>query len=158
MTSSNREMRNSWIVNIINEWASGLIDTDYSWRNQSACKGLDPNLFFAERGSGAAATVRAAKAVCNKCPVQQRCLEWAVNNTIIYGIWGGKTADERRKTKLFKNRPPNQTKINMIHDLRKLKEEGVESPYAKISKMYSVSNASVRRAEITITRWEEMQD
>lgn len=153
--SNEREARNSWIVNMLSEWASGLTDTDYSWLGQQACKGLDPNLFFAERGAGAAATVRDAKAVCNKCPVQQRCLEWAVNNNQIYGIWGGKTADERRRTKLFRNRPPSPVKIQMVKELRKLKEDNHPTPYAAIATNYGTSSASVHRAENTIVNWEE---
>ena len=38
---------------------------------------------------------RKAKSYCIDCPIQQRCLEWALDNQEL-GVWGGKTEDERK--------------------------------------------------------------
>lgn len=44
------------------------------WRDQAACFGLDPELFFPMQGPTAGETVRQAKKVCwNDCPVRQEC-------------------------------------------------------------------------------------
>ena len=51
-----------------------------------------PNLFFPGRGESAGP----ARQVCTQCPVRQQCLEFAVSNRIVYGIWGGLTGPERR--------------------------------------------------------------
>ena len=37
-----------------------------------------------------------ARQACAQCPVRQQCLEFAVSNRILYGIWGGLTGPERR--------------------------------------------------------------
>ena len=62
----------------------------YPFLEDAACRGLDPELFYAE---GAAAIAR-AKALCGVCPVQEACLEWAVKREE-FGVWGGTTARER---------------------------------------------------------------
>lgn len=38
---------------------------------------------------------RAAKALCEVCPVRQECLDYSIKNNELYGIWGGKTLSER---------------------------------------------------------------
>lgn len=62
------------------------------WKLQGSCRGLDADLFFPDRG----ASTRLAKSVCRKCPVQEECLEYAVNNREKFGIWGGLSERERR--------------------------------------------------------------
>ena len=62
------------------------------WRNLAACRGLDPDLFFAERGD--TLTVRNARAVCAGCPVAAECLEYAIANDETVGMWGGLCGDE----------------------------------------------------------------
>jgi hypothetical protein len=69
------------------------------WRERAACRaGLDPDLFFPAAESGAArdAQVRAAKAVCARCPVRSECLDEALVR-IPYGIAGGLTERERQR-------------------------------------------------------------
>lgn len=62
------------------------------WRELAACRGTDLNLFFPERGESAGP----ARQVCAACPVRQPCLDYAISNRIVYGIWGGLTERERR--------------------------------------------------------------
>jgi hypothetical protein len=69
------------------------------WRERAACRsGVDPDLFFPVAESGAArnAQVRAAKAVCARCPVRSECLDEALVR-IPYGIAGGLTERERQR-------------------------------------------------------------
>ena len=68
---------------------------DLSWRLRGACRGLDPEIFYA--GSEEDAGVERAKQVCNTCVVQQQCLEFALANRESEGIWGGATEKERRR-------------------------------------------------------------
>lgn len=37
-----------------------------------------------------------AKAVCRSCPVRETCLQYALEEGIRDGIWGGRTGSERR--------------------------------------------------------------
>ena len=62
------------------------------WRELAACRGADLGLFFPERGEPA----EPARLVCAACPVRQACLDYAITNRIIHGIWGGLTERERR--------------------------------------------------------------
>lgn len=63
-----------------------------SWREQAACLRCDNSMFFPERGEDTSE----AKAVCATCPVKTDCLEHAVENRELFGIWGGTTERERR--------------------------------------------------------------
>jgi WhiB family redox-sensing transcriptional regulator len=63
------------------------------WTEKALCAQVDNELFFPEKGAPA----RAAKKVCTKCEVRQPCLDFALENNISYGIFGGLSLKERRK-------------------------------------------------------------
>ncbi len=65
---------------------------DPGWRADGACNGVDPDLFFPERGD----STREAKEVCKSCVVREDCLEFALAAGEKFGIWGGKSERERR--------------------------------------------------------------
>ncbi len=66
---------------------------DRTWQGQANCLGVDPDLFFPERG----ASTREAKGVCRGCVVRDDCLEYALINGEKFGIWGGLSERERRR-------------------------------------------------------------
>ena len=66
---------------------------DRSWQDEANCMGVDPDLFFPERG----ASTREAKEVCRGCVVRDECLEYALTNGEKFGIWGGMSERERRR-------------------------------------------------------------
>lgn len=63
------------------------------WQDYANCLGVDPDLFFPERG----ASTREAKEVCKGCVVREDCLEYALANGEKFGIWGGLSERERRR-------------------------------------------------------------
>jgi WhiB family transcriptional regulator, redox-sensing transcriptional regulator len=67
------------------------------WRHDAGCRDEDPELFFplSDVGLGARQAEQ-AKAVCARCPVRERCLEYALDNGLDHGIFGGTTETERR--------------------------------------------------------------
>ncbi len=69
------------------------IEPEESWQNYANCLGVDPDLFFPERG----ASTKEAKAVCRACVVREDCLEYALDNSEKFGIWGGLSERERRR-------------------------------------------------------------
>lgn len=70
------------------------------WRDQAACLGEDPELFFPVGTTGPAVRqIEQAKSVCCRCPVISPCLEFAIETGQDEGIWGGTTGDERRTLK-----------------------------------------------------------
>jgi len=66
---------------------------ELSWQDKANCMGVDPDLFFPERG----ASTREAKEVCRGCVVRLDCLEYALDNSEKFGIWGGMSERERRR-------------------------------------------------------------
>ncbi len=70
-----------------------FLQEDRSWQLRANCLGVDPDLFFPERG----ASTREAKEVCRGCVVRDECLEYALANGEKFGIWGGMSERERRR-------------------------------------------------------------
>ena len=70
-----------------------LAEEDLRWQDRASCLGMDPDLFFPERG----ASTREAKAICAACPVRIDCLEFALAHGEKFGIWGGMSERERRR-------------------------------------------------------------
>jgi WhiB family transcriptional regulator, redox-sensing transcriptional regulator len=66
---------------------------DRRWQERANCLGVDPDLFFPERG----ASTKEAKGVCNSCEVRLDCLEYALRHGEKFGIWGGMSERERRR-------------------------------------------------------------
>ena len=78
---------------------AGLPDADtWEWLRRAVCVDADPELFFPVGESGpAAAQAQRAKRVCHGCPVEERCLEWALSTSRTSGVWGGTDEEERRR-------------------------------------------------------------
>jgi WhiB family redox-sensing transcriptional regulator len=69
------------------------------WQSQARCHEADPEIFFPERGGSS----KSARAVCSRCEVKAKCLEYALNNKEQFGIWGGTSERERRKLRRERN-------------------------------------------------------
>jgi WhiB family transcriptional regulator, redox-sensing transcriptional regulator len=70
-----------------------------NWQAARACKDAHPDLFFGPEHEGVRAReIRQAqaKALCATCPVRAECLEFALERSEVYGIWGGLNGKERR--------------------------------------------------------------
>lgn len=72
----------------------------YTWDSvpdlpDAACNqpGMDPDWWYPTRGEDA----YRAKSVCNTCPHQIECLAGALERRETYGIWGGRSENERRR-------------------------------------------------------------
>jgi WhiB family redox-sensing transcriptional regulator len=78
-------------MQLFSEWM--LDDTDDRFMKHAACKGLDPEMFFPERGANT--SIKKAREVCNRCSVKDDCLRFAMNNRIDFGVWGGLSAHQR---------------------------------------------------------------
>ncbi|WP_335970405.1 WhiB family transcriptional regulator [Streptomyces sp. CA2R106] len=71
---------------------------DQTWQNHAVCQPtdyhpVDPELFFPDPEE--MDKIRAAKALCNQCPVRRTCLDAALENADTHGIRGGLTEHER---------------------------------------------------------------
>jgi WhiB family redox-sensing transcriptional regulator len=73
----------------------GLLEPALPSLPRAACLGMDPRLFYPDRGD--ADTVARAVAVCASCPEKAPCREWAVAHPAERGVWGGTTDLARRR-------------------------------------------------------------
>jgi WhiB family redox-sensing transcriptional regulator len=71
--------------------------------SDAACATTDPELWFPELDS--LWRVAQAKKICEKCPVKQECLEYALVNKFKDGIWGGLSPTERHRLMMGKRKP-----------------------------------------------------
>jgi WhiB family redox-sensing transcriptional regulator len=75
------------------------------WRHRSACLDENPELFFPiGHAEPALAQVEAARRVCQRCEVRERCLSWALEAGLDHGILGGMTDVERRALRRARSR------------------------------------------------------
>lgn len=81
-----------------------LFDSEYLYIAQRAlCADVGPDMFFPEVVSSPVGPNKddyereTAHKVCHFCEVRQECLEYALNNRIDHGVWGGMTEQERAR-------------------------------------------------------------
>jgi len=63
------------------------------WHADAACRGIDPDVFFPPKGIN----VDAARRVCATCPVHDDCLDYAMSDASIKGVWAGTTERQRKR-------------------------------------------------------------
>jgi WhiB family redox-sensing transcriptional regulator len=71
---------------------------DTNWMARGNCRDEVPARFFPSDGVG----VDQARRICATCPVQEPCLEYALEQRIDHGVWGG--ASERERRRILKRR------------------------------------------------------
>lgn len=64
------------------------------WYEDAACQGRSTSIWFPGRGEAAPIAMR----ICAICIVQVECLQYALDNNIHHGIWGG--ASERARLRM----------------------------------------------------------
>lgn len=66
------------------------------WVERANCLGLDPELFFPEKGHPA--VNQEALGVCRRCVVRDACLDYAQTSPVeVTGVWGGFTPRQRQR-------------------------------------------------------------
>lgn len=66
----------------------------------------NPDLWFPPAGGMGTLIGKQAKAICAQCPVEEPCLEYALADWTLLGIWGGTTPKEREKIRRARAAPP----------------------------------------------------
>jgi WhiB family redox-sensing transcriptional regulator len=69
------------------------METSTGWMDNGICRDHLPATFFPSEGVG----VEVAKRICATCPVVDTCLEYALENHIDHGVWGGTSERQRRR-------------------------------------------------------------
>ena len=68
-------------------------DSESAWMSDGNCRLHPPATFFPSDGVG----VDKARKICRDCPVMARCLDYALDERIDHGVWGGCSERERRR-------------------------------------------------------------
>lgn len=72
------------------------LESELAWQREAACRGLSTEesraIFFPSRGD----SIDEARAICQRCPVTEQCLDFALANNCI-GVWAGTSDRQRRK-------------------------------------------------------------
>ncbi|HEU5026627.1 MAG TPA: WhiB family transcriptional regulator [Spirillospora sp.] len=63
------------------------------FRNPALCAETDPDRWFPEKGGA----TRDVKQVCRRCEARDECLAWALAKPEHWGVWGGKSEQERQR-------------------------------------------------------------
>jgi hypothetical protein len=71
------------------EW----IERDH-WKG-ALCAEIDPELFFPPKGQFP--ETQNPKKICNRCEIKQKCLDYALKDPELKGIWGGTNEPDRYK-------------------------------------------------------------
>ena len=83
------------------------VPAEADWRELSACRQEDPDLFFPLVPTGPGLVqIERAKAVCARCQVRAECLRFAMETVQDHGVWGGTSEEERRALRRARNRRP----------------------------------------------------
>ncbi len=87
-----------------------MTNTTTRWQLRGSCRSEDPDLFFPLGTTGPAlAQAEEAKYVCRRCPVMEQCQEWALDNRVDEGIWGGLDENQRRSILRHRSRGTTPT-------------------------------------------------
>ncbi|MGH3189654.1 MAG: WhiB family transcriptional regulator [Streptosporangiaceae bacterium] len=106
------------------------------WRYRAACRGADLAVFFPGRGESAGP----ARRICAECPVRQPCLDYALSNGIVHGIWGGLTERDRRSLRSLRAGADRRDRDEAI-----LAAAAAGSTKAAIGRAFSLTATSVTR-------------
>lgn len=67
---------------------------------EAACKDIeDTEIFFHTKTKEIEKVIDQVRDLCFSCPHQQACVDFAIDEEIEYGIWGGYTASQRKRMK-----------------------------------------------------------
>ena len=61
------------------------------WHQRAACRGVGPSDYV----RGARGNYEAVRALCGACPVRQDCLEAALADDSLVGLWGAVEGERR---------------------------------------------------------------
>ena len=75
------------------------------WRDDAACRDVEPELFFPGRHDDP----HAAKQICATCQSLIPCLDLAMSDPDIKGIWGGTDLAQRTAIRRDRGKRPRET-------------------------------------------------
>jgi|APGre2960657404_1045060.scaffolds.fasta_scaffold56991_3 WhiB family redox-sensing transcriptional regulator len=85
-------------MSALDYFISEMSNKDFSWQEQAACRGANTDMFFLEEDQTKInqKKLAAAREMCAECLVAEKCLDFALDNYIDFGIWAGTTPLQRK--------------------------------------------------------------
>ena len=105
------------------------------WLKEGPCR-EDPEAMYP---GTLEAEIETAKATCRRCPVVDRCLQWALETGEAWGVWGGLTEKERASILRAK------TRLNLTPAAIQARAEEARRPPKPPRTMQSVFDESTTR-------------
>jgi len=87
------------------------------FREAQCAKVDDKDYFFADTKHDEAERLPRLQQICGSCIHREECLEYALDKRIVYGFWGGYTADQRRSINRKSRRTVISKKALMIQQM-----------------------------------------
>lgn len=109
----------------------------------AACKDIEDKEFFHPRDHQLAGRIEELRAICRSCPVIAECLQFAVEQRIGQGFWGGKTSKERRKMSRPDVAPVGRPSMLMVRGPQILQYRADGASYDEIGRHLGISEAAV---------------
>jgi len=106
------------------------------------CTGEIADFFFPESKAELKESLPMLQSICKSCAHEKECLQYALDNEITHGFWGGKTSEER--TLIAIHHPKEKKKEpSRLEEVLHLQASGwsIEA----IARSSSVSTAAVKR-------------
>jgi hypothetical protein len=102
-----------------------VIDGYISFPNfeDAKCKEGDPNFFFPESAKELEERLPTLESICNSCRHKIDCADFAVDNAISWGFWGGFSSDSL-KTMINKAGTNYDHRYRRIHETLSMREMG----------------------------------
>lgn len=72
----------------------------YEWMSAALCREIGDEPFFSDD----AGLTKRAKKICNRCPVIAECLDYALQDMTLVGVFGGTHEKDRRYMRRGKTR------------------------------------------------------
>jgi len=118
-----------------------LRDARAEWMRDGACRGVKDVDFFPD--SMTSPDAARAVALCNQCPVQERCARYAMVNDIEYGIWGGLSPRARREIATSRSRRARDTEQKTYETYMRFRSENRYDPVKATARELGISTATV---------------
>ena len=77
------------------------------------CQTTDPEIWFSDQEEGTGTHYKLARQLCAECPVNNLCLEYAIEAEESFGVWGGLTPRERRMMRVARGRTRGRRPANV---------------------------------------------
>lgn len=114
------------------------------WRDKASCKGMETNTFFptkeksGNKGLPVNVALSKARLICAGCTVRQECLDFALQNGLQFGLYGGVPPRDRRSTsiKAMDGSMSFKTIVSDLHRVRKY--EPGEHPHTFIDELATI--------------------